>query len=229
MEGIWLVSHLILWVVVLALAWLTLSLLRLIGQLHQRLGPAGAAMLGSGPEIGERLPDLMAAHKVVDQALLGFPKKRDLLLVFVSPSCPACEELVKSLIPFSRREKSDLEVIMVSGSNKPEPNNRFSAMVQKSDIVFMVSPPLTDAARVGATPYGLWLDREGAVHAKGIVNHIEHLDSLQAARTSGIATFEGHLDKHHDHGDEHHDHGDEHHDHEHQGAGDEHHGAGDDD
>jgi len=198
MEGIWLVSYIALWVVVLVLGWLTLSLLRLVGQLHQRLGPSGAAVLGGGPDIGERLTDLMDAHKIVDQALLGFPKKRDSLLVFVSPSCPACEELIKSLIPFSRREKKDLEVVMVSGSNKPQPNNRFSAMVQKSDIAFMVSPPLAIAARIGITPYGLWLDQEGTVHAKGIVNHSEHLDSLKMARTSGIATFEDHLHTHDD-------------------------------
>lgn len=189
MQGIWLISYLALWLIVLVLAWLLLTLLRLVGQLHERLGPAGAAMTGNGPDIGERLPDLMEAHKIVDQALLGFPKSRDSLLVFVAPSCPTCEDLIRSLVPFSRREK-ELEVIMVSSATRPEENNHFAAMVARTGVALLASPALTEAAKVNGTPFALWLDREGTVHAKGIVNHSEHLESLKHARESGFATLE---------------------------------------
>ena len=189
MQGIWLISYVVLWLIVLVLAWLLITMLRLMGQLHERLGPAGAAVTSNGPDIGERLPDLMEAHKIVDQALLGFPKPRDSLLVFVAPSCPSCEELIKSLIPFSRREK-ELEVIMVSSATRPEENNHFASLVARSGVALMASEALTKAAKVNGTPFALWLDRDGTVHAKGIVNHSEHLESLKHAREIGFASLE---------------------------------------
>ena len=132
MTGIWLYSYLALWLAVLALAWFTLSLLRLVGQLHQRLGPAGAAVTGGGLEIGERLPDVLEAHRIVDHALLSFPKRKDTLLVFVSAGCSACEELIPSLLPFARREWDHLETIAVSTSDRGDGLQPFAAQFARA-------------------------------------------------------------------------------------------------
>jgi methylamine dehydrogenase accessory protein MauD len=197
MSGFWLVSYAALWLTVLALAWFTLSLLRLVGQLHQRLGPAGAAVISSGLEIGERLPDILEAQHVVDNAQFGFPKKTDSLLIFVSPNCPACEDLIPSLIPFAKRERHHLETIAISNADRPESNNHFASLFARSGISFLSSPELTRALRVGGTPFALWLDADGTVNAKGIVNHTEHLESLKNARESGFATAQQHQNEVH--------------------------------
>jgi methylamine dehydrogenase accessory protein MauD len=190
MTGIWLYSYIFLWLVVLALAWLTLTLLRLVGQLHQRLGPAGAAVTSNGLDVGERLPDILETHNVVDHALFSFPKKRDCLLVFVSPQCAACEDLIPSLIPFANRERGELDVMVISNGDKAGDNGHFSKLLAHKGITFVVAPDLTLAARVGGTPFAFWLDSEGVVRAKGIVNHTEHIESLKNARLTGFATDE---------------------------------------
>ena len=47
-------------------------------------------------------------------------------------------------------------------------------------------PSLARALQIAMTPFGLWVDRAGITRGKGIVNHIEHLDSLlDMARQSG--------------------------------------------
>ena len=47
-------------------------------------------------------------------------------------------------------------------------------------------PSLARALHIAITPFGLWVDRAGVTRGKGIVNHIEHLDSLlHMARQSG--------------------------------------------
>ena len=43
---------------------------------------------------------------------------------------------------------------------------------------------------VGGAPYGLWVDQDGQVTAKGMVNNREHLESLMHATNSGHASLE---------------------------------------
>ena len=193
MSGIWLASFVVLCLVVIALALLTLSLLRLVGQLHQRMGPAGALVTESGPTLRDSLPDLLVAEGFVDDALFRFPKTKDTLLIAISPSCPACEELLPSLVPFHERGRKRLEIIVVSSSSEPEGNLRLSQKVARAGIAYLASPKLSTALKIGPTPFGIWLDEDGVVRAKGLVNHTEHLESLQNARAAGLASHEEHL------------------------------------
>jgi methylamine dehydrogenase accessory protein MauD len=200
MTGFWLVSYIALWITVLVLAWFTLSLLRLVGQLHQRIGPAGAAVVSGGLEIGERLPDILETQRIVDNAQLSFPKKKESLLVFIAPNCPACEDLIPSLIPFANRERDHLDTIAISSGDRADGNNYLASMFARTGISFLASSELTKATRVGGTPFAIWLDREGKVNAKGIVNHTEHLESLKNASESGFATLQQHRQEtHHEH------------------------------
>lgn len=194
MSGIWLISYVILWVVVIALAVMTLSLLRLVGSLHQRVGPAGALVTDNGPDIGEALPEILESEGIVDHTVLRFPKSRDTLIIFVSPNCPACIELLRSLIPFKIRHGERLEVVLISTSADAELHSELSRKAAQARLPYVSLPKLASAVRIGGTPFGLWLDEEGVVHAKGIVNHTEHLESLKNARESGFASLQEYLD-----------------------------------
>ncbi|MGH8327706.1 MAG: methylamine dehydrogenase accessory protein MauD, partial [Steroidobacteraceae bacterium] len=48
----------LLWVLVLALAAVVLALVRQIGVLHERIGPAGALLLKRGLKVGQPVPVL---------------------------------------------------------------------------------------------------------------------------------------------------------------------------
>ncbi|HYO16498.1 MAG TPA: hypothetical protein VE685_25150, partial [Thermoanaerobaculia bacterium] len=137
MEGIWLVSYIVLWIAVAVLAVLCLSLLRLVGQLHERIGPAGAMVIDQGPEIGSRLPALLEVGRLRGKFPLEFPGDRDRLLIFVSPNCEACVRLMKSLIPFSRRYRGELDVLLVSHSSDPDGNERFAADARRGDLPYL--------------------------------------------------------------------------------------------
>ena len=52
------VSNLLLWIAVLALAAVVVALLRQIGVLHERIAPVGALVGGERPRVGERAPIL---------------------------------------------------------------------------------------------------------------------------------------------------------------------------
>lgn len=194
MRGIWLISYIVLWLLVIGLAVMSLSLLRLVGSLHQRVGPAGALVTDNGPAIGQALSEILESEGIVDHTVLSFPKPRDTLVIFVSPNCPACVELLRSLIPFKIRHGERLEVVLVSTSAEADLHSELSRKAAQARLPYLSLPKLALAVRIGGTPFGLWLDEEGVVHAKGIVNHTEHLESLKNARESGFVSLQEYLD-----------------------------------
>jgi methylamine dehydrogenase accessory protein MauD len=197
-SGFWLVSYLALWILVVGLAVVVLSLMRMIGQMHQRLGPAPALVTDHGPEIGDALPELIAGARLVDDAVLRFPRRKDSLLIFVSPTCPTCESVARTLKPFAAREAERLEVVMISSSRDDKRNAHLRAAAAGSGVAFLQEDRLGERLKLSVTPYALWLDSDGVVRAKGLVNNIEHLDSLSHARSLGVASLDEYQRKSHE-------------------------------
>src|ERR1700749_2454301 len=105
------VSQILSWIVILGLGLALLALARQVGVLHMRVAPAGAFMPGKGPAIGEAAP-VMEATTLDGAALaVGKPAGRKQLLLFVSPQCPLCKDLIPVAKSFARTEKLDIVFI----------------------------------------------------------------------------------------------------------------------
>lgn len=179
MTGIWLASYVILWAVVIALGILLITTLRLVGVLHHRLGPTGALVVDEGP----RLDEPLVAELAASVPALRFPRERDVLMVFLSDRCPSCVNLMDSLIAFARRNAGVDVLLLPAGAGLREDG---PIATQASGLRLVPEPSLAKALQISITPFGLWVDRAGITRGKGIVNHIEHLDSLLGmARQSG--------------------------------------------
>jgi methylamine dehydrogenase accessory protein MauD len=173
MSGWWLASYLVLWAVVIALSLLVVALARQIGTLHLRLGPRGALeldeegpALGEAPEPADR-PDLGGRPVAV-----GGPGEPQLLL-FVSPGCPVCREVLPSLPVAARAGGMDARVVIDSVTGDPG-----DAVIRSGDLPVVVAPDVATAYRIPGTPYAVVLDRLGVVRAKGTVNNLEQLEGL---------------------------------------------------
>jgi methylamine dehydrogenase accessory protein MauD len=173
MSGWWLASYLALWALVVALAVLVLALARQIGTLHLRLGPRGALEvdeegppLGEAPEPADR-PDLDGA--LVSIGGPGGPQ----LVLFVSPGCPVCREVLPSL-PVAARVGGFAARIVIDA----DPDDARDARVGARDIPAVAAPELARSYRIPGTPYAVVLDRLGVVRAKGTVNNLEQLEGL---------------------------------------------------
>jgi hypothetical protein len=57
-NGVWLASYLLLWVLVLSVVFAIIVLARQIGVLHMRILPAGARAVNAGPSIGSVAPEI---------------------------------------------------------------------------------------------------------------------------------------------------------------------------
>lgn len=187
-----LVSQGLLWLMVLVLGALVLMLARQVGVLHERIAPAGALALSSGPRVGEPAPRLSvlaldgAARAVGEKSVAG----RSTLLFFASPRCPTC----KALVPMARSLAGDHGVELLIASDGAELDHERFAREQRLDRSrYLVSEPLGLAFQIPKLPYAVLIDENGIVRAQGLVNTREHVESLFDAAELGVASIQDYL------------------------------------
>lgn len=174
MEGWWAASYVVLWLLVLVLMVVVVALARQIGTLHLRLGPRGALEMDEeGPQLGEMLPD----HRVTDAdggaVTIGGPGEAQFLL-FVSPGCGVCEQVLPG-------------VGAVAQIGKLAPYVLTDVDAEETRLVYQgkrLSVPLVPAGGfvmeygIPGTPYVVITGDDGIVRAKGTVNNLEQMEGL---------------------------------------------------
>ncbi|HUY17703.1 MAG TPA: methylamine dehydrogenase accessory protein MauD [Candidatus Binataceae bacterium] len=190
-----LISQLVLWALVLALAIMVLALVRQIGVLHERITPMGALTLDRGPKEGEpapifELPDLLGRGAVK----IGGAREggRSLLVMFVAPGCPVCKKLLPIIRSVARSEADWLETVLASDGDLEE-QRRFVKNYRLDDFPYLLSGELGMTYRIGKLPYGVLIDGAGVLRAKGLINTREHLESLMEAKQMGVASIQEYL------------------------------------
>jgi methylamine dehydrogenase accessory protein MauD len=179
-----------LWIVVAGLAVVVLALARQIGVLHERLQPVGALQISRGLKVGDPAPSVTVADLSGREFRIGepHPAGQDMLVVFVSPTCPVCKSLLPALRSIRRREKG-LEVVLASDGARLE-HMDFLAAESLQEFPYVLSEALGVALGAGRLPHAVLIDRAGVVRANGLVNSREHLDSLFEARERGVASLQ---------------------------------------
>jgi methylamine dehydrogenase accessory protein MauD len=191
-----LVSNVVLWVVVVALAGVVVALARQIGVLSERIAPVGALTLGRGPAVGEQAPVVAAVTLDGDGLDLGAPSRdgRALLLFFLSVSCPVCKALLPVLRALAREERARLRVVL-AGDGNPDDYRTLVHSLGMDELPCVVSPTLGMTWQVPRVPYGVLLDASGSIRSKGLVNTREHLESLLEADALGVGTLQELLER----------------------------------
>lgn len=165
--------------VVLILVYLAI-LTRQVALLHLRLQPTGARITDIGPRIGSQLDPLETTdiHGTRVQ-LVGDGRAR--LLLFVSPTCHVCQDLmpaVRAIAKSYRRGNASFDVALITKSEDDEANRQFVRTHGLSQLPYVMSAPLAESFQVSGSPYAVVVDADGFVTVKGIVNNVEHLESL---------------------------------------------------
>ena len=174
MHGWWTVSYVVLWVIVVVLIVLVVALARQIGTLYLRLGPRGALEIDDeGPPIGdapehEELEDL--AGRAVD---IGGPGEAQLLL-WVSPGCHVCEQVLPAVPVIATR--GHLAPYVLTDVDVHETKRSYGTRDLKAPVV--PARFLAQRYEVPGTPYVIVLDDLGVVRAKGTVNNLEQMEGL---------------------------------------------------
>lgn len=185
------VSNILLWILLVALAFVLMGLVRQIGVLHARLAPAGALMIDKGVAVNEPAPKITAADRNGRPLNFGYAGDKGQLLFFLSPTCPICKSLLPAVKAIAKA-RTDLEVVYVSDGD-PEAQAALIREFQLEGAPYVVGPEVGMTYQIGKLPYAVLIDAAGVLRAKGLVNSREHLDSLFEAERMGIASLQDYL------------------------------------
>ena len=194
MSDAFLVSHALLWVLVIALAAVVVALTRQIGLLHDRVAPVGALVGGETPRVGEVAPVLEVEDFGGERLRIGGADEggRSTLLLFVSPTCPVCKELLPVARRLAAAEGPSVRLVLASDG----PREEHEAFVRRERLEaerYVLSTPLGLAWQIARLPHAALIDASGVVRARGLVNSREHLESLFEARDRGVASVQEYL------------------------------------
>jgi methylamine dehydrogenase accessory protein MauD len=173
-EGWWTVSYVVLWGLVITLCIVVVALARQIGTLHLRLGPRGALeMDDEGPPLREAPP----AFDVTDTAglpvTIGGPGRAQ-CLVFVSPGCRLCEEILPSVHVVA--QAASMDPVVLADADAHEAASTYGSRKLRAPVI--PAHEVAVAYSVPGTPYAVILDELGIVRAKGAINNLEQMEGL---------------------------------------------------
>ena len=190
MEAI-VISNVLLWIALVALALVVVALVRQVGVLHERVAPVGALATASGPKVGELAPELEVPALAGGSVRLGGEDAEgsSTLIFFLSPTCPVCKTLLPTLERVAREEGPRLRLVLASDGRAPQ-HEAFVREHQLERFPYVLSTELGLAYQVAKLPYAVLIDSAGIVRAKGLVNTREHLESLFTAREHGVASIQ---------------------------------------
>jgi len=102
-----------------------------------------------------------------------------LLLIFGSPNCRPCQQLIPDLNEFSAAHQGDVRSFFLSGASREE-NARFASLydIRVPILTIPVDESLQSRYLTRVTPFGFSIDEEGKVLGKGLVNSRIHLEVL---------------------------------------------------
>jgi methylamine dehydrogenase accessory protein MauD len=186
-----LISNLVLWVLVVALALVVAALVRQIGVLHERVAPAGALLGREGPRLGEPAPQMTLLDWNGAAVQLGGADaaRRATLLLFVSPTCPVCKTMLEIVTALMRDEGRQARLVLASDGAREE-HATFVAAHHLAERTYVLSTELGLTYEVGKLPYAALIDADGVLRAKGLVNTREHVESLFEAMRLGVGSVQ---------------------------------------
>ena len=167
MEGIWLVSYIVLWAIVLVLILLVILLYRQLGIMY--LGSAeGVSRDGLAP--GAKAPDFSLADQYGNVQRLGDYRGKPTVLLFGSPHCSPCRILLPQLHDWAKAHP-EVGVLWLNAASEEESLKMVSDTGATLPIVpYTPQENLMDKYRVRVTPFMFLVDESGIVKVKGLVN-----------------------------------------------------------
>ena len=186
------ISNIILWVIVVALTILLFAVTRQVGILHERVAPAGALQPTSGPKIGEITEEIKTSSLQGSSVILGGTQEEEKasLVLFISPTCPVCKELVPTAKSLVKAELNQIRLFFASDGEDLKQHKNYIHDLEIEDYPYLVSEALGMYYQVSKLPFAVLIDGNGILRSKGLVNTREHLESLIESMDTGIATVQ---------------------------------------
>ncbi|MGH8235564.1 MAG: methylamine dehydrogenase [Steroidobacteraceae bacterium] len=200
MLEILMISQTILLVLILLLGGLLFATIRQLGVLYERVAPLGALTLPNAVSPGDAVSPLSVVTLDGHPLMLGGKRASDKaqMLLFISPSCPMCKQVLGLLRSFARAEAKRLDIVLIGDGTR----EAHTALVREhglGEVPLVLDSRVGLTYRIGKLPYAMLIDPTGELHSAGLINSREHLESLIVAHETGVASLQDYLHTHRSH------------------------------
>jgi len=130
---------------------LILAFARELGVILVRLGPISARPAPEGPAVGEVVEPIEMVD-ITGKAHPLRPRKSNALLVFISPSCPACEELLPGMRTLAKEYRTTGLKVYALSARDPSPEDYAYAAGLTRSVPYICSAALHEAYSIHGTP-----------------------------------------------------------------------------
>lgn len=181
MSPLELTSAILLWLGFFTLLGVNLILIRQIGILYERVAPAGALSTASRLHVGNSPP--VVGLISLSGRELEIPNKRlahsmsGTFILFSSPDCPLCKKITPIVLSVLR-DHADIELLVASAGANIQKHEKYLKTNNLNRDDYIVSDDLPISWGISKLPYGVLLNKQGAVAAFGLINTREHVESL---------------------------------------------------
>jgi methylamine dehydrogenase accessory protein MauD len=170
----WKLVIVVLVVAVVVLAVVLLGVMRQVGAIALRLDPLRLGEVEGGPEIGSSLVGDTSVN-VAGGDDAGFSVARPTVVMFVSPTCRVCQPLIPGLATV-QAHYPELDLFAAVLGDESPAKERYAR--QLGEIGRTDLDGLAAQWDIQGTPYAVGLSDQGVFLAKGVVNTLDHLESL---------------------------------------------------
>lgn len=183
MDGFWVSAIVVVAATQVISFVLLVGISRELGMILVRIGPSYARNAERGIQPGEtveafRFEDLNGFGHIVA------PGATSKLMLFTSPTCPSCAELLPTLGPMARAHRDEVELLVISSGEKSALDYEHARQLPAS-VPYGCAIELHGKFGVSLTPYAVLLNPDNVVSSVGIVNNLQMLESLL-----GVELFE---------------------------------------
>src|ERR1051326_465171 len=188
MGNVWSASLIVLWLLVLVVIFLLTGVLRELGVLQLRFGTSpGVLITETGLDRGAVAPDfnLIEVAQANDGALQRvrlseFANGRPTVLVFLSPNCLSCRDLVPHLNEISDTRADDFAFLVICRGRFDACNEFRRSVRLKQRMAPDSSGELEASYDVKYTPFAYLIDSQQRVLIRGIANDWVQFEALLA-------------------------------------------------
>lgn len=167
-------SNILLWVSILFIFLCLFFLFRQFGEVY--LSTANA-ISKDGIPIGKKIPKFEANNHSDDSIVTNYDLNRPTLLVFISPNCKACKELLTEWEKFYHEYKHRIDLILVGYGTKGDFQKVLKNRNLPSPLLIDKDGVIVNSFRVRVSPFAFMIDKDGKVTSKGVCNGAEHIES----------------------------------------------------
>ncbi len=184
MTGLWLATYLALWTVVILTVLLQVGVLRQLGMIQRQHQPAQKPQLPSyqddGPRLGSQIPELtiQAANVGSAVSLTDMATARGALIIFMSPLCEGCHEIVNPLNALAKDRLRSVPSLVILRGNETSCRSFLRVFPLDAPVALDLDDSLTAGFGMHHSPYGLLYDENQLLVRKGSVTDADSLAAL---------------------------------------------------